>query len=248
MARKRTVENTDYAAMVRRMLTAYGRRVADGDSDDLAELLALRHVVDALIAPAIGQQMLMGRTSWADVGRAAGIPKGNAHRKWATEVENYVAATGYVDNEGEGEHPTLVTDTNATPWATFVEAVEDPEGPPPMMAAEDVAAEQAAYVAEGSPTVCFLPHEATPEAVAEALAQGFNVDIPFLSYRVQAHNTLPIWGTYLEGLTHAQRMELADSGWTGLCLYCSAELGTVAELDAGVCAGACAEAEASNPF
>lgn len=79
---KKTYETTDYAAMMRRMLKAHGRRVADGDVEDLAELLELQAILDATIQEAVqGQRENHGR-SWADVARAAGTSRQAAQKRW----------------------------------------------------------------------------------------------------------------------------------------------------------------------
>ena len=45
--RRQEVENTDYAAFAGRVIRAHGRRIADGDVEGLAELLALAAELDA---------------------------------------------------------------------------------------------------------------------------------------------------------------------------------------------------------
>lgn len=47
------IECTDYAAMMRRMLLAHGRRVAVADVEDLADLIALEAVLAEAIAHAV---------------------------------------------------------------------------------------------------------------------------------------------------------------------------------------------------
>lgn len=83
MARKRThTETTEYAAMVRRMLRAYGRRVADADPEDLAELLKLQDVLQDVISDAVhGMREQHGR-SWADIATATGTTRQAAAMRW----------------------------------------------------------------------------------------------------------------------------------------------------------------------
>lgn len=50
---KRERETPEYAAMVRRVIRAHGRRVIHADPEDLAELVALRAVVDQAITDAV---------------------------------------------------------------------------------------------------------------------------------------------------------------------------------------------------
>lgn len=79
---RRPIETSDYAAMLRRMLGAYGRRVADADDVDLAELVELRRDLDTAISDAVvGQRATHGR-SWADIGRAVGMTRQSAQQRW----------------------------------------------------------------------------------------------------------------------------------------------------------------------
>lgn len=79
---RRPVEATDYAAMMRRLIAAYGRRVADADMEDLADMLAVRDEFDAVIAEAVRHARERWGWSWADIGRAAGVTKQTAHERW----------------------------------------------------------------------------------------------------------------------------------------------------------------------
>ena len=66
-------------AMVRRVIRAHGRRVIHADPEDLAELVALRAVVDQAITDAVrGMRAEHGR-SWSDIGRAS-ARRGRPHR------------------------------------------------------------------------------------------------------------------------------------------------------------------------
>lgn len=76
------VETMAYAAMMRRMLAAYGRRVADADVEDLAELIALRSLLDETIATAVRSSRDRHGRSWADVARAAGTTRQAAQQRW----------------------------------------------------------------------------------------------------------------------------------------------------------------------
>jgi hypothetical protein len=80
--RKQTYETTEYAAMLGRMLTAYGRRVADADIEDLTEMFELRDQWESVVASAVaGQRERHGR-SWADIGKAAGTTRQAAQMRW----------------------------------------------------------------------------------------------------------------------------------------------------------------------
>lgn len=76
------VETTEYLAMVRRMLRAAGRRVADSDPEDLAELLALQADLDQAIATAVHGMRNTHGASWADIARATGTTRQAAAMRW----------------------------------------------------------------------------------------------------------------------------------------------------------------------
>lgn len=69
-----TVETPEYAAMVRRIVRAYGRRVADADPEDLAELIALHAVVDQAIHQAVHGQRERG-ASWGAIALGLGTSR-----------------------------------------------------------------------------------------------------------------------------------------------------------------------------
>jgi hypothetical protein len=81
MARDK-VETMDYAAMMRRLLRAWGQRVVDADPEDLAELLTFRQQLDQEIGTAIARARAERGLSWADVARAAGTSRQNAQQRW----------------------------------------------------------------------------------------------------------------------------------------------------------------------
>jgi hypothetical protein len=80
--RKRHRENGEYGAMVLRIVAAYGRRVAQGDPDDLAVMLACRAEFDTAIKAAIRVARADLGWTWADIGRAAGVTRSTAHERW----------------------------------------------------------------------------------------------------------------------------------------------------------------------
>jgi hypothetical protein len=79
---RRPTEATDFAQMVARMLRAHGRRVADADTEDLADLIALREVLEEAIAYAVGESRARHGRSWADIARAANSTKQAAQQRW----------------------------------------------------------------------------------------------------------------------------------------------------------------------
>lgn len=77
-----SIETPEYAAMLRRMIRAYARRVADADDVDLAQMVQLREEIDVAITAAVrGQREQHGR-SWADVGRGLGITRQAAQMRY----------------------------------------------------------------------------------------------------------------------------------------------------------------------
>jgi hypothetical protein len=81
--RRRTVENDEYAAFIRRVLRAYSRRVGDGDVEALALMLGLAEEIDAAIAEAVKGLRACGY-SWAEIGSRLGITRQAAQQRWGT--------------------------------------------------------------------------------------------------------------------------------------------------------------------
>ena len=82
LTRRRERETSDYAGMVRRVLRAHGRRVADADPEDLAELVAMRDVLDEAIGEAVrGMRAQHGR-SWGEVARGLGVTRQAAQMRY----------------------------------------------------------------------------------------------------------------------------------------------------------------------
>lgn len=77
-----SVETLPFIDAVRRMIRAAGRRVADADEFELAELLALRTEIDEAIQTAIDGQLATGR-SWAQIAAATGTTRQAAHKRWS---------------------------------------------------------------------------------------------------------------------------------------------------------------------
>lgn len=75
------VETPEYADMLRRMIRAYGRRVADADDYDLAEMADVMVEMNLAIQAAVDGQRAAG-ASWADIGRAFGITRQSAQERF----------------------------------------------------------------------------------------------------------------------------------------------------------------------
>ena len=80
------VENDDYAAFARRVIRAHGRRVAAGDPDALAALVALGAEIDT--ATDLGVRGLRAAGySWAEIARRLGVTRQAAQQRWGGEAE-----------------------------------------------------------------------------------------------------------------------------------------------------------------
>jgi len=94
---RRTVETTEFAAVMRRMLRAYASRVTNADVEDLADLIALGVELDnAIAAAAAGSRERWGR-SWADIARAAGTSRQAAQQRWGhprPDINPFVVGSG----------------------------------------------------------------------------------------------------------------------------------------------------------
>lgn len=77
---KRPRDMDDYSAMLRRMIRAAGRRVAEGDPEDLAELVAIREALDAAIGD--GVRGVRTHYSWGDIAAALGVTRQSAHERF----------------------------------------------------------------------------------------------------------------------------------------------------------------------
>lgn len=80
---KRPVANDEYAAFARRILRGYSRRIAAGDIDALADMMALSADVDQAIHDAVRGLREFGY-SWADIGKRAGMTRQAAQQRWGS--------------------------------------------------------------------------------------------------------------------------------------------------------------------
>ena len=79
------VENDDFGAFARRIVAAYGRRVAAGDPDALRALVALGSDVDAAIGAGVAGLRAAGY-SWADIAGRLGMSRQAAQQRWGGEA------------------------------------------------------------------------------------------------------------------------------------------------------------------
>lgn len=87
MARRKRQEREtgEWLKMLRRMIAAAGRRVADADEVELGMLIELRHDLDKAIATAVTGQRSRG-VSWAYIAAATGTTRQAAQQRWGQKV------------------------------------------------------------------------------------------------------------------------------------------------------------------
>lgn len=83
---RNVVENDQYAAFLRRVIRAYGRRIASGDIEALTELAALSAELDHATARAVAGLRSHGY-SWAEIARVLGVTRQAAHQRWGDLTE-----------------------------------------------------------------------------------------------------------------------------------------------------------------
>lgn len=80
---RRERDTLEYLAAARRFIRRAGERVAEADEFELAELAALREVLESAIQVGVhGQRDMCGR-SWADIGAALGTTRQAAQARYA---------------------------------------------------------------------------------------------------------------------------------------------------------------------
>lgn len=83
MARKGgPVEMAEYAQMVGRMVRALGRRGADGDFSDLAEIVKVQQAADEALRVAVKGMRETQQYSWAQIGEGLGIGRSAAQERF----------------------------------------------------------------------------------------------------------------------------------------------------------------------
>ncbi len=79
--RRDVVENDDYGAFARRIVRAYARRVAAGDVEALAALVALSTDLDQSIGQAVTGLRQFGY-SWAEIADRLRVTRQAAQQRW----------------------------------------------------------------------------------------------------------------------------------------------------------------------
>jgi hypothetical protein len=83
---KQVRENPEYAAFTRRILAAYGRRVAAGDIEALPAMLALSTQVDATLKVAVRGLHGFGY-SWTDIANRLGVSRQAAQMRYGDTAD-----------------------------------------------------------------------------------------------------------------------------------------------------------------
>jgi hypothetical protein len=83
---KRVVETDEFDAFVRRILAAYGRRVADGDVEALRALAALSSEVDAVTRLAVAG-LKRFPYSWSEIADRLGVSRQAAQMRYGDRTE-----------------------------------------------------------------------------------------------------------------------------------------------------------------
>jgi hypothetical protein len=84
------VENDEYGAFARRIVTGYARRVAGGDVEALPAMVTLSAHLDEAIGQAVIGLRGFGY-SWAEIGARLGLTRQAVQQRWGT------TSTGGVD-------------------------------------------------------------------------------------------------------------------------------------------------------
>ena len=87
MARKGgAVEMAEYAQMVGRMVRSLGRRGADGDFTDLAEIAKVSKMMDDAMQAAVDGMREQQGYSWAQIGEGLGITRQAAQQRFGRKT------------------------------------------------------------------------------------------------------------------------------------------------------------------
>jgi hypothetical protein len=93
---RKVYENSDYLAFARRMMRALGRRVAEGDRDDLAQLVDFVQEMEAVKVETV-RALMAGGATWGQIADAHGTSVQNVRKMYARH--------GIVSTHGPGARP-----------------------------------------------------------------------------------------------------------------------------------------------
>jgi hypothetical protein len=107
--RRDTVENPEFAAFAARILRACARRVADGDVEGLAALVALRSELDSAIADAVaGLRHPQWAYSWSEIARVLGTTRQAAQQRYASKITDSQMPDSPEASERDDEGPVQI--------------------------------------------------------------------------------------------------------------------------------------------
>jgi hypothetical protein len=86
-----SVETPEYLGMLSRMIRAAGKRVAESDEPELAQLLGLRDELDKAVEAAVAGQRELGK-SWAMIALATGTTRQGAQQRWGKREDEELSA------------------------------------------------------------------------------------------------------------------------------------------------------------
>ncbi len=78
---RRATENREFHGFTRRILRAYGRRVATSDPQDLADLVAVRRELDTVLSAAVAGLRDAGY-SWTEIAKPLGVSRQACEQRW----------------------------------------------------------------------------------------------------------------------------------------------------------------------
>lgn len=83
--RHTVVENDEFGAFARRVIRAYGRRIAGGDVEALRDLLALSQEIEQATDNAV-EGLRDSGYSWGEIAGRLGVTRQAAHQRWGARV------------------------------------------------------------------------------------------------------------------------------------------------------------------
>jgi len=110
-----TVENKDFAAFAGRILRAFARRVAEGDVEALADLLAFGKQIDRATQDAVDGLRKFGY-SWSEIAARAQITKQTAQERWGTAPAAPNTLPGNGNPPSRGGQPALFEVSGGGEW------------------------------------------------------------------------------------------------------------------------------------
>jgi len=82
---KRQIETPEFAAMVRRVVRALNRRVANGDVEGLRTLVGLTEFIQGMVAATVLELHERHGYTWEQIGRSMGMTRQAAQQRWGSK-------------------------------------------------------------------------------------------------------------------------------------------------------------------